>query len=202
MSKRQEWIDRKIRKLVGEGKSNKQAVAIALAMSAGKKFAEGGLAEGETTDEYDVYKNKVIGVLNPKYDAGSVSGIMNRMSSLYDEENDPQLAKMKNLSDDELTNLADMVDSASTTFKRGEDESLFDFAASFMPKTWVTDAGSRRVELDYMLDQVADIQESTGFTLDEIIALADDLIMSSNKTQDEKDRIRDKVVDELKDRLG
>lgn len=43
MSKRQTWIGNKIRKLVGEGKSNKQAVAIALAMAANRKFEHGGV---------------------------------------------------------------------------------------------------------------------------------------------------------------
>jgi hypothetical protein len=42
MSKRQEWISNKVRKLIGEGKSNKQAVAIALAMSATKRFKDKG----------------------------------------------------------------------------------------------------------------------------------------------------------------
>ena len=119
--KRQKWIQNKIRKLVGEGKTNKQAVAIALAMASGMKFNTGGSTEGESED-IDAYKQKVVGILGDTYDQDKVTSIVDRMSSLRDQENDPQLAKLSRLDEGEVKNLAGMVDDASKTFKRGEDE--------------------------------------------------------------------------------
>ena len=205
MNKRQKWIDRKIRKLVGEGKPNKQAVAIALAMAANKKFIEGGdtgAAEDDESSEIKAYKQKVVGILGDDYDQGKVTSIVDRMSSLSDEENDPQLAKLSKLGDDSVRGLADMVDSASKTLKRGEDESKMSYLASFAPETWVTSAGSRNVAMNEMLDEVKSVQKETGLTVDEIIDLANDIIMSSDKSQEDKERMSSMIGDKLRDTLS
>jgi len=204
MSKRQKWIDQKIRTLVGEGKSNKQAVAMALAMAANKKFVEGGVTdtgEEKETPEITAYKRKVVGILGDEYDEGKVTGLVDRMSSLSDEENDPQLMKLSRLDDESVRSLAAMVDSASTTFKRGDDESKLAFIASFAPSTWVSDAGSRRESLDNMIQEVKDVKDATGLTIDELIDLAEDIIMTSKKTPEEKEELFEKVAGQLRSKL-
>ena len=205
MSKRQKWIDKKIRTLIGEGKSNKQAVAMALAMAAKQKFVVGGVTdtgdEGESAD-ITAYKQKVLGILGGKYDESKVTGLVDRMSSLSDEPNDPQLAKLRTLDDESVRSLASMVDSASTTFKRGDDESKLAFIASFAPETFFTDAGSRRESLDNMLSEVEEIKEATGLTLDELIDLAEDIIMTSKKTEEEKQDLFEKVAGQLRSKLS
>lgn len=198
MSKRQKWIDNKIRKLVGEGKPNKQAVAIALAMASNRKFIEGG----STDEEIDAYKQKVVGILGDSYDQGKVTSIVDRMASLRDQDNDPQLAKLNKLDESEVRNLASMVDDASTTFKRGEDEGRMSFLASFAPATFLTDAGSRNVAMNNMLDQIKDIQGSTGLTVDEVVDLANDIIMSSDKSESDKQRMADLIGGKLRDSLS
>ena len=205
MSKRQKWIDRKIRKLVGEGKPNKQAVAIALAMAANKKFVGGGAtgpSEEEESDDIKAYKRKVVGILGDDYEESKVTSLVDRMSSLSDEQNDPQLAKLSKLGDESVRGLADMVDSASKTFKRREDESKLDYLASYRPETWVTSAGSRNVAMNEMLDEVKSVQEETGLTVDEIIDLANDIIMSSDKPQEDKERMSSLIGDKLRDSLS
>tara|TARA_Y100001937_G_C7082726_1_gene313821 strand:- start:386 stop:1003 length:618 start_codon:yes stop_codon:yes gene_type:complete len=199
--KRQKWIQNKIRKLVGEGKTNKQAVAIALAMASGMKFNTGGSTEGESED-IDAYKQKVVGILGDTYDQDKVTSIVDRMSSLRDQENDPQLAKLSRLDEGEVKNLASMVDDASKTFKRGEDEGRMSFLASFAPATFFTEAGSRNVAMNNMLDQIKDIQGSTGLTVDEVIDLANDIIMSSNKPEETKQRMADLIGGKLRDSLS
>lgn len=204
MDKRQKWIDKKVRKLVGEGKSNKQAIAIALAMASSRKFDEGGATgtgEEEENPSITAYKKKVLSILGGKFDEGAVSSLVDRMSSLSDEPNDPQLAKLSTLDDESVRSLASMVGSASTMFKRGDDESKIAFIASFAPATFFTSAGSRRESLNEMLEEVREVQESTGLTLDELIDLAEDIIMTSKKSPEERSDLFEKVAGQLRSKL-
>ncbi len=136
------------------------------------------------------YKDRVVNTLAGKRDSAEIDSIVGKMASLTDEgPSDPQFEKVQKMTDEQISTISNLVQEAQDkeVFKQGRFEPDSIFKASFaLP-------GERGTMTDEIVEELEDIQETTGLTLDEVIQLAKEIVMGSNKTEEEKQALAEGI---------
>tara|TARA_A100001201_G_scaffold35814_2_gene37823 strand:- start:164 stop:805 length:642 start_codon:yes stop_codon:yes gene_type:complete len=155
-----------------------------------EEMDEGGNTEEVDTPEMKAYKDRVVSTLAGKRDSSEIDSILGKMASLTDEgPNDPQFEKVRKMTDEQISTISNLVQEAQDkeVFKQGRFEPDSIFKASFaLP-------GERGTMTDEIVEELEDIQETTGLTLDEVIQLAKEIVMGSNKTEEEKQALAEGI---------
>ena len=162
--------------------------------------ANTGEIEGEEdTPEMRAYKNRVVKALGGERGESEIDAIVGKMSSLTDQgASDPQFQKVQKMTDDQIANVSNLIQEAQDreVFKQGRFEPDSIFKASFAVP------GERGQMTDRIVDELKDIQDTTGLTLDEVIQLAREIVMGSDKTEEEKQALAEGIEGLLKFKMG